>query len=229
MVIPTDGDLQSLSAFANTIQTWLSGHRTTAKEYGLWRKFYGQLGEAFALLELHNKMQDKKAKIEWFGGQNKDYDVKITDQSGAKLNIQIKASHEGKSFRPFTYEKIRSREKHAIAKEYKKKKDNFKLPRTISALFDKQVDERFVEHDREKCFWIFVSTGESGNKFFILDKQELKSLMKKDYERYIRKKPHRKDFNYAITKRGKMMIILKTKVMEAHTNRWDKILKYLSS
>ena len=232
----TQSQIDKLKELVEKIDEWLKQNDNLAKHLQLRKKFIGPLGEALTLIRLYEEVNPKNVDFNWQGARRKGYDIEITTKNDKKIRVQVKTSYDdpkkGFSFSVFTFTNIGKNERTILKDEYKVSKEKFKLPEKIKRIFDEQVDKKFDDKGGDiRYYWVLVSRGENGDEFFILDKKHFKSLLKQDYERYIKKTSHRKDFNYGISKAKKLRIIFKREnvgeTLQKYKNGWDKISRNL--
>lgn len=212
----TETDLEQLWDLTNKVDKWLKKNSNLAENLEIKKKTLGFLGEAYAYIEVYKTFKDE---IKWPGMNKAGHDIEL---KGNK--IQVKTSSQNK----FSVINIENAEKYipSIKNEYLSG-EGFTIPKSFKEEIDHQVN------DIDADYWILVgwSKSEQELSFFILNKKDMKKMIKKDYERYIKERKHKhkslNGYRFGVSKSSVLRIMIEYRLFkkdfERFRNRWDKI------
>jgi hypothetical protein len=178
-------ETQQLECLLNTLKTFCKENESLAEKLNLKRKLVGTIGEGWGLLLCYQKFKDS-VSYEWAGGRKKGYDLILKGKKAVK--VQVKTTTEEKYLFNFPSIKVN---KKAIEQVKKGNRE---------PLFE-QLKSDYKEIDADFFLLIHLPKINEELTCYILDKSNLIKAIKQDYECYVTEGKHRKNFNYAISKK----------------------------
>ena len=215
--------LEQIKSLINFTDNWFETNKKLVEYLKLRKKMLGFLGEIETVKILHDKFRDKISKISWYGAGKKGYDIEIMPKVGNPIRIQVKTSLKA-AFRVLNVGGA-DKYREEIEKAYNST-ERFVMPKAFAAEISKQID------DTQADYWILIDWPETGKRFFILTKEEVKQIAVKDYERYMNNRKssnrkHNRRFNYGITSSGAIGIIVHyadwIDYFEKCKDKWEKL------
>ena len=216
-----ESKLEQMKTLIDFTDKWFKINKDLVEYLELRKKMLGFLGEFEVVKILYDKFRDRLSKIKWYGGGKRGYDIEITTKEGNKIRIQVKTS----STAAFRVLNVKNADKYKtdIEKAYTTS-EQFVMPKDLEAEIYRQIDDTLAD------YWILIDWVETGKRYFILTKDEVKQISVKDYERYMNHRKNKgrysKGFNYGITSSKTIGIIVHykdwTDFFEECKGGWDK-------
>ena len=212
MVYLSVSDIERLKKIVDLIQAQVNANVDLDNKLELGKKFKAPLGESLALIEIFKHFKDS-IEYDWYGGQKKDFDI-ILSKGETEVKIQIKTSLlDDYNFQISTH-------------GYDNKLIEQLKNRNFSGLFKKietDIDDKDVH------FWIFVHIQEK-TKFYITNNEQLKKVLKIDFQNYVDNANHRPNTRYGIDKNnsGRYIIKKSSGSLEEYEDKWNLINKVLT-
>jgi hypothetical protein len=217
-------ELEQIESLINFTDNWFEKNKKLVEDLKLRKKMLGFLGEIETVKVLYDKFGDKISGIPWPGAGKKGYDIEIMPKVGNPIRIQVKTSMKA-AFRVINVGGA-DKYREEIEKAYNST-EPFVMPSAFAAEISKQID------DTKADYWILIDWPETGKRFFILTKEEVKQIVVKDYERYMNhrkssNREHNRSFNYSITSSRAIGIIVhykdwKENYFEKCKDKWEKL------
>ena len=88
----SERNLRDLEGLVELLRDWLESKKELSAKLQLDKKFIGPLGEALAIIRLHEAIGSSVFRLDWPGGQKSGYDVELTLKTGRKAKLQVKST-----------------------------------------------------------------------------------------------------------------------------------------